>query len=357
MRVEERRTADGGHVGVRIDITELKKREASFRLLFDHNPIPMWVFGSEHLQFLAVNDAAIKHYGYSREQFLAMSPLDIRPPEDRDEFCRALASGTRGPWRVWQHIKADGMRIDVMVFSSRLTYEGEPAMLGAVGVVTERNRAEAKVRTTQEFLDTIVENIPVSILVKNAGDFRYALANRAYEELLGISREAVLGKTPADVFSEQERAIARNDQEALANPGAPRSDEVVFQTPRGTRHVKRRRVVVHENGAPKYIVGVLEDVTDRKEAEARIAHLQEHDLLTDLPFGGVFRQQLEADIEQARNKGSTLAILRLDLDHFKDTNDAFGEAWATLSCARLLIGCAARRRAPIWRAAGETNSP
>ena len=327
VRVEERRTADGGHVGVRIDITELKKREASFRLLFDHNPIPMWVFGSEHLRFLAANDAAIKHYGYSREQFLAMSPLDIRPPEDRDEFCRALASGTRGPWRVWQHIKADGMRIDVMVFSSRLTYEGEPAMLGAVVDVTERNRAEAKVRTTQEFLDTIVENIPVSILVKNAGDFRYALANRAYEELLGISREAVLGKTPAEVFSEQvAKAIARNDQEALANPGAPRSDEVVFQTPRGTRHVKRRRVVVHENGAPKYIVGVLEDVTDRKEAEARIAHLQEHDLLTDLPFGGVFRQQLEADIEQARNKGSTLAILRLDLDHFKDTNDAFGEA-------------------------------
>ena len=327
VRVEERRTADGGHVGVRIDITELKQREASFRLLFDHNPIPMWVFGSEHLRFLAVNDAAIEHYGYTREQFLAMSLLDIRPPEDRDEFCRAVVSGTRGPWRVWQHIKADGTKIDVTVFSSRLTYEGEPAMLGAVVDVTERNRAEAKVRTTQEFLDTIVENIPVSILVKNAGDFRYALANRAYEELLGISREAILGKTPAEVFSEQvAKAIARNDQEALANPGAPRSDEVVFQTPRGTRHVKRRRVVVHENDAPKYIVGVLEDVTDRKEAEARIAHLQEHDLLTDLPFGGVFRQQLEAEIEQARNKGSTLAILRLDLDHFKDTNDAFGEA-------------------------------
>ena len=151
-----------------------------------------------------------KHYGYSREQFLAMSPLDIRRPEDRDEFCRALASGTRGPWRVWQHFKADGTRIDVMVFSSRLTYEGEPAMLGAVVDVTERNRAEAKVRTTQEFLDTIVENIPISILVKNADDFRYVLANRAYEELLGISREAVLGKTPAEVFSEQvAKAIAR----------------------------------------------------------------------------------------------------------------------------------------------------
>ena len=222
-------------------------------------------------------------------------------------------------------IKADGMRIDVMVFSSRLTYEGDPAMLGAVVDVTERNRAEAKVRTAQEFLDTIVENIPVSILVKNAGDFRYALANRAYEELLGISREAVLGKTPAEVFSEQvAKAIARNDQEALANPGAPRSDEVVFQTPRGTRRVKRRRVLVPRTA--QIHRGRARGRNRPQGSGSPHSHLQEHDLFTDLPFGGVFRQQLEADIEQARNKGSTLAILRLDLDHFKDADDAFGEA-------------------------------
>jgi diguanylate cyclase (GGDEF)-like protein/PAS domain S-box-containing protein len=326
VRVEEQRTADGGHVGVRIDITDLKQRERSFRLLFEHNPVPMWVFECKHLRFLAVNDAAIKHYEYSREQFMAMSTLDIRPPEDRDEYRLAVASGSHSDRRVWQHIKADGTRIDVTVFSSQLTYEGQPALLVAVADVTERNRAEARVRAAQEFLDTIVENIPVSIVAKRADDFRYVLINRAYEELLGVSREAMLGRTPSQIFSEQVgKAIALHDHEALANPGASRFDEVVFDTPRGPRQIKRRRVVLRENNAPKYIVGVLEDITDRKEAPARIAHLQEHDPLTDLPFGGVFRQRLEAAIEKARNKGSPLAILRLNLDRFKDTNDAFGE--------------------------------
>jgi PAS domain S-box-containing protein len=211
VRVEERRTADGGHVGVRIDITELKQREASFRLLFESSPVPMWVFGSEHLRFLAVNDATIKHYGYSREQFLAMSLLDIRQPEDRDEFRKAIASGTQGPWRVWQHIKADGTLIDVTVFSSRLTYAGEPALLGAIVDVTERNRAEARVRAAQGFLDTIVESIPVSILVKNGDDFRYVLVNRAYEELLGVSRSNA-GKDRLRGFSRKDRKGYRSQR-------------------------------------------------------------------------------------------------------------------------------------------------
>ena len=72
VQAEEQRTADGGVIGVRVDVTELKSREASFRLLFEHNPIPMWVLENDSMRFLAVNDAAIKHYGFSREQFLAM---------------------------------------------------------------------------------------------------------------------------------------------------------------------------------------------------------------------------------------------------------------------------------------------
>ena len=92
LRVEERRTADGGSIGVRIDITELKRREASFRLLFEDNPLPMYVFDIESLRFIAVNETALAHYGYSREQFLAMTVLDIRPVEDRPRFMAALAA-------------------------------------------------------------------------------------------------------------------------------------------------------------------------------------------------------------------------------------------------------------------------
>jgi PAS domain-containing protein len=67
VRAEEQRTADGGIIGVCIDVTELKHREASFRLLFEHNPIPMWVLEQDSMRFLAVNDAAVEHYGFSRD--------------------------------------------------------------------------------------------------------------------------------------------------------------------------------------------------------------------------------------------------------------------------------------------------
>ncbi len=86
IRVQERRTADGGSIGIRTDITDLKRREESFRLLFEENPIPMWVVDPHTHRFFAVNAATVAHYGYSREQFLSMSLLDVRPAEDRGTF-------------------------------------------------------------------------------------------------------------------------------------------------------------------------------------------------------------------------------------------------------------------------------
>ena len=84
--VEERRSANGGSIGVRIDVTEMKHREESFRLLFKSNPVPMWVIDAVTLKFLAVNDAAVAHYGYSRDQFLRMTALDLRSGDERNAF-------------------------------------------------------------------------------------------------------------------------------------------------------------------------------------------------------------------------------------------------------------------------------
>ena len=115
LRICERRTADGGSVGIRIDITELKQREESVRMLFEFNPVPMFVIDSDDLKFLAVNDTAVRYYGYSREQFLAMSRLDINPPEDRQSFVEIfrafrelrtrrirVVSRTKAPQSGWQ---------------------------------------------------------------------------------------------------------------------------------------------------------------------------------------------------------------------------------------------------------------
>jgi len=147
VRVEERRTDNGGSIGVRIDITDLKRREESFRLLFDDNPIPMWVVDQDTHRFLAVNNAAISHYGYSREQFLAMSTLDIRPPEDHESYRHSVR---RGNWtqggEAWRHFKSDGSVILVTIYTRPIVHDGRPAGLSAIIDITERSRADERVR-------------------------------------------------------------------------------------------------------------------------------------------------------------------------------------------------------------------
>ncbi|WP_296520333.1 EAL domain-containing protein [Rhodoplanes sp.] len=147
LQVEERRTSDGGSIGIRIDITELKRSEQSFRLMFDSNPVPMWVMDVETLRFLAVNDAAVQHYGYSREQFLSMSVLDLRDVADHDEVRSAARSlkPSRGE-RVWRHRRADGSEILTQAFTRLLSYEGRPAKLTALIDITQRWHDEAHIR-------------------------------------------------------------------------------------------------------------------------------------------------------------------------------------------------------------------
>jgi diguanylate cyclase (GGDEF)-like protein/PAS domain S-box-containing protein len=139
--VEERRTTDGGSIGVRIDITDLKRREASFRLLFEENPLPMWVADGETRQLVAVNAAMCRHYGYSRDQLLAMSERDLS--RDGDAVCE----GTDGeaPAAVL-HRTGDGGLIEVVTEARPLLYHGRPAWVAVAFDVTERNRAEARIR-------------------------------------------------------------------------------------------------------------------------------------------------------------------------------------------------------------------
>ncbi|WGD53236.1 EAL domain-containing protein [Bradyrhizobium sp. CB1650] len=141
--IEERLTDDGGVVGLRVDITELKQREASFRLLFDGNPVPMIVCALDDEHILGVNDAAIAHYGYSRAEFekltiRSLQAFDSEPPWTTDR------SGVEQAARTWKHVKADGALIDLAIYSRELTYAGRPAVLLALMDITERKRAEAR---------------------------------------------------------------------------------------------------------------------------------------------------------------------------------------------------------------------
>ncbi|HUI12962.1 MAG TPA: EAL domain-containing protein [Xanthobacteraceae bacterium] len=129
------------------DIGDLKQREASFRLLFDGNPVPMWLYDPGDLRILSVNDAALSHYGYGRAHMQGMSLLDLWPRDEWDihrEVARSVGENYQSD-RSWRHIKADGSEIEVLTYARRLPFANKHTVLVAVVDVTERKNAEARI--------------------------------------------------------------------------------------------------------------------------------------------------------------------------------------------------------------------
>ena len=141
--IEERLTDDGGIIGLRVDITELKQREASFRLLFDSNPIPMIVCAVDDERILGVNGAAVEHYGYSRAEFEKLTIRSVQAFESEPPWVGERSSDEQAA-RTWKHVRADGTLIDLAIYSRHLLYGDQPAVLLALMDITERKRAEAR---------------------------------------------------------------------------------------------------------------------------------------------------------------------------------------------------------------------
>ncbi len=142
--IDERATADGGVIGLRVDITELKEREASFRLLFEANPVPMFVVTRNSNIILSVNAAARDHYLYPDDQLIGRHVHSLHPAEDHHQL-ETLYSAAPGALaeRTWSHLKQDGTEIEVALFSQAIVHDRTPALLVAAVDITERRRVEA----------------------------------------------------------------------------------------------------------------------------------------------------------------------------------------------------------------------
>jgi diguanylate cyclase (GGDEF)-like protein/PAS domain S-box-containing protein len=129
------------------DVTAIKRREVSFRLLFDNNPMPMWVFDAETTRFVSVNDAAVQHYGYDRETFLGMTLQQIWPEDEWVPHSEALRDigDVYQSGRDWRHIKADGSEVHVLTFGRRVVFDSRDGYLVAAVDITERRKAEARI--------------------------------------------------------------------------------------------------------------------------------------------------------------------------------------------------------------------
>jgi diguanylate cyclase (GGDEF)-like protein/PAS domain S-box-containing protein len=221
--------------------------------------------------------------------------------------------------------------------------KGEPEFLIALfDDVTERRVLSRELEGSKKFLEQVVDNIPVSLTVESASDGRYLLANRSAENILNRRREEVAGLTAMEIFNEREaRLIVARDQAAIKKR-KPLTEEHPISTKDGLRLFLTRRVTVFdEAGEPKYLLKTHEDVTDRRQTEARMAHMAYHDGLTDLPNRAAFLQALTQMIEACTEAEEEFAVLSIDLDGLTEVNDVFGHATGD----KLLIEVAQRLQA------------
>ena len=190
---------------------ELRASEDRYRLLFAQNPHPMWVYDAETLDFLEVNDAAVKHYGYSRAEFLAMRITDIRPTGEVPRLMALIATGRLALMESvdWRHRLSSGALIDVQVTSHTLPFAGRPAVVVTAQDVTVRRSAEA----------ALVERAALTTVSSEVG----AALNRPCDLLAGMQScaEAIVAHLDVVAARITIAPYAGGDRELAATAGAP----------------------------------------------------------------------------------------------------------------------------------------
>jgi PAS domain S-box-containing protein len=266
--------------------TMLSDSEAQYRLLFESHPHPMWVFDPETLVFLAVNDAAIQHYGYTREEFLSMTIRDIRPPEDIPLLLQAHSKVNKklGPVGTWRHRKKDGTLIEAEVTTSGIIFGGRTAELVLAIDVTERRRAEQALRESEKRYRMIIENIhEIVYMVHTSAD-----PSGAELQFMSSQVENIMGYRPEEFLDDPGlffRIIHPDDLQGFIELTriifSNRKDETREYRLRhkltGAYHWVEDKVVpqIGPDGRVASVFGVARDITERKKTEKELNESQE----------------------------------------------------------------------------------
>jgi PAS domain S-box-containing protein len=287
--------------GVVRDVTDrelveaaLQRQSEEYLILFESNPCPMYLCDQHTLQFLAVNDAAVKHYGYSRKEFLSMNARDIRPPDEGAALISYVAenTGSQDDAGVWKHRKKDGTIFDVQVNWHKVDFSGRPAYLVLANDVTEQKQAEVAVRESEERYRELFENAN-DIIYTHDLHGKFTSLNKSGERVTGYSLEEALQMNIADVLAADSVGTARKMLARKAKDKVATVYDLEIIAKDGRRvalGVSTRLIYV--DGAPVGVQGIARDITERKRAEAEL--LQRNQELSAL---GEIGQELSKLVE------------------------------------------------------------
>ncbi len=260
----------------------LRESELRYRHLFELHPHPMWVYDLDTLRFLAVNDAAMNRYGYSRDEFLAMTIAQIRPAAALDALAADLATANAGIRQsgLWQHSTRDDRILIVEISSHTLTFDDRPAALVQALDVTERVHVETQLREKAALLDAAHD----AILVKDMDD-RITYWNKGAERIFGWTSAEVLGRDAATLFAVDLPEYRAAVSHLLAH--GQWEGELVKRARDGHNCfvAVRWTLLRGADGAPSSVLAITMDITERKQLERQLLRAQRLESLGTLAGG------------------------------------------------------------------------
>lgn len=325
-----------GLLAMLTDITERKRAEQAlaesesrYRHLFELESDAILLIDNETDWILEVNPAAVDLYGYSRDELLQKKNTDLSAePEQTQKVTHETPVGTTALIPVRWLRKRDGTVFPAEITGRFFTWYGRPVHIAAIRDITERERMMADLRASEARFRSIFELSPLGIVLVSKIDQRFVHANSRYCELLGYSPEELRRMTVADVTHPDDW---------------PRSQHLYRVSASEKHAVTIRKRYLRKDGATRWVnvtadlfleqasgeplaIGIVEDITERREAEEHIRHLALHDALTDLPNRVLLQDRLRQAMSEALREQTLLAVLFLDLDRFKIINDSLGHA-------------------------------
>lgn len=329
----------GGSITTHLDCSELRdlSRELNSTKQFlesvlDNAPVCVAAKDIENGRYIFANRAFERFSGIPRDRIVGSRADEIFPSATAasiEAADRAALESSEGIFRSEMTVeRATDQRVVSATRVIARDDKDEPHFLIALFEdITDRRALSQELENTKKFLELVVDNIPVALIVERVSDGRYLLANRSAEAILNRKREDATGLTAADIFNPKEAKLIIARDEAAIRARSLLTEEHPISTKDGLRlFLTRRMTVLDEAGKPQYLIKTHEDVTDRRQTESRMAHMAYHDGLTDLPNRAAFLQALTQMIEACAGTDEEFAVLSMDLDGLKEVNDVFGHA-------------------------------
>ncbi|QGZ62972.1 EAL domain-containing protein [Paraburkholderia acidisoli] len=253
-------------------VSGMRLRSERFQGLFDAHPVPMYVFDRETLRFLAVNTAAIQQYGYSEEEFLAMSIREIRSPQEAARLEQHLARSdtltqhVRTMAGIWHHRRRNGSTISADISHHSLVFLGRAAVFVLADDVTEQIKAEAEAQRSNQMLESVIDNIPQRIFWKDA-EARYLGCNMTFARDAGLAYpEQIIGKTDDDLPWRAYAGLMREQDREVIESGLPRINFEEGHTIDGLHRTTLTSKLPLLDGDNR-VIGVLGTYTDTTESK------------------------------------------------------------------------------------------